>query len=163
MYLSSTRTHVRNVTILHWEKNAIESIAFLSKSMYITDSNQYDIGLVTYLLVLVLYFYKFIVYMLLGRNAFDSIVFFLLSVQSTLWCYCITLRARASPSLSHFPLLTVTLRATRRSTIKCYFTAAPQANKERLFCLFQMKYRMYHSSKVARTVNSASSKMSTLC
>ena len=37
---------------LHWEKNAIESIAFLSKSMYITDSNKYAIELVTYLLVL---------------------------------------------------------------------------------------------------------------
>ena len=33
---------------LHWEKNAIKSIAFLSKSMYITDSNQYAIELVTY-------------------------------------------------------------------------------------------------------------------
>ena len=61
---------------LHWEKNAIESIAFLSKSMYITDSNQYAIELVTYLLVLVVYFYEFIVYMLLERNAFDSIAFF---------------------------------------------------------------------------------------
>ena len=60
----------------HWEKNAIESIAFLSKSMYITDSNQYAIELVTYLLVLVVYFYEFIVYMLLERNAFDSIAFF---------------------------------------------------------------------------------------
>ena len=34
--------------ILHWEKNAIESKAFLSKSMYIMDSNQYAIELVTY-------------------------------------------------------------------------------------------------------------------
>ena len=59
-----------------WEKNAIESKAFLSKSMYIMDSNQYDIELVTYLLVLVVYFYELIVYMLLERNAFDSIVFF---------------------------------------------------------------------------------------
>ena len=42
-------------------KNAIESIVFLSKSMYITDSNQYAIELVTYLLVVVVYFYKFIV------------------------------------------------------------------------------------------------------
>ena len=50
---------------LHWEKNAIEPIAFLSKSMYITDSNQYAIELVTYLLVLVVYFYELIVYMLL--------------------------------------------------------------------------------------------------
>ena len=61
---------------LHWEKNAIESIAFLSKSMYITDLNQYAIELVTHLLVLVLYFYEFIVYMLLERNAFNSIAFF---------------------------------------------------------------------------------------
>ena len=57
-------------------KNAIESIAFLSKSMYITDSNQYAIELVTYLLVLEVYFYELIVYMLLERNAFDSIAFF---------------------------------------------------------------------------------------
>ena len=28
---------------VHWEKNAIESKAFLSKSMYIMDSNQYAI------------------------------------------------------------------------------------------------------------------------
>ena len=56
-------------------KNAIESIAFLSKSMYITDSNQYAIGLVTYLLVPVVYFYKIKVYMLWERNAFDSIAF----------------------------------------------------------------------------------------
>ena len=35
--------------------------------MYITDSNQYAIELVTYLLVLVVYFYEFIVYMLLER------------------------------------------------------------------------------------------------
>ena len=39
-------------------------------------SNQYAIELVTYLLVLVVYFYEFIVYMLLERNAFDSIAFF---------------------------------------------------------------------------------------
>ena len=44
--------------------------------MYITDSNQYSIELVTYLLVLEVYFYEFIVYMLLERNAFDSIAFF---------------------------------------------------------------------------------------
>ena len=44
--------------------------------MYITDSNQYAIELVTYSLVLVEYFYEFIVYMLLERNAFDSIAFF---------------------------------------------------------------------------------------
>ena len=62
---------------LHWEKNAIESIAFLSKSMYIMDSNQYAIELVTYLLVLVAYFYELIVNMLLERNAFNSIAFFL--------------------------------------------------------------------------------------
>ena len=61
---------------LHWEKNAIESKAFLSKSMYIMNSNQYAIELVTYLLVLVVYFYELIVYMLLQRNSFDSIAFF---------------------------------------------------------------------------------------
>ena len=44
--------------------------------MYITDSNQYAIELVTYLLVLVVYFYDIIVYTLLERNAFDSIAFF---------------------------------------------------------------------------------------
>ena len=44
--------------------------------MYITDSNQYTIELVTYLLVLVVYFYEFIVYMLLEKNAFDSIAYF---------------------------------------------------------------------------------------
>ena len=40
------------------------------------DSNQYAIELVTYLLVLVVYFYELIVYMLLKRYAFDSIAFF---------------------------------------------------------------------------------------
>ena len=40
------------------------------------DSNQYAIELVTYLLVFIVYFYEFIVYMLLERNAFDSIAFF---------------------------------------------------------------------------------------
>ena len=44
--------------------------------MYITDSNQYAIELVAYLLVLVVYFYEFIVDMLLERNAFDSIALF---------------------------------------------------------------------------------------
>ena len=39
-------------------------------------SYQYAIELATYLLVLVVYFYELIVYMLLERNAFDSIVFF---------------------------------------------------------------------------------------
>ena len=36
------------------------------------DSNQYAIELVTYILVLVVYFYELIVYILLERNAFDS-------------------------------------------------------------------------------------------
>ena len=45
--------------------------------MSIMDSNQYPIESVTYLLVLVVYFYELIVYMLLERNAFDSTVFFL--------------------------------------------------------------------------------------
>ena len=40
------------------------------------DSNQYAIELVTYLLVLVVYFYELIAYMLLERNAIDSIAFF---------------------------------------------------------------------------------------
>ena len=40
------------------------------------DSNQYAIELVTYLLVLVVYFYELIVYMLLERNAFHSIAYF---------------------------------------------------------------------------------------
>ena len=44
--------------------------------MYIMDSNQYAIELVTYLLVLVIYFYELIVYMLLGRNAIDSVALF---------------------------------------------------------------------------------------
>ena len=41
------------------------------------DSNQYAIELVTYLLVLVVYFYELIVYVILERNVFDSIAFFL--------------------------------------------------------------------------------------
>ena len=44
--------------------------------MYIMDSNQYAIELVTYLLFLVVYFYELIVYMRLERNAFDSLAFF---------------------------------------------------------------------------------------
>ena len=44
--------------------------------MYITDSNQYAVELVIYLLVLAVYFYEFIVDMRLERNAFDSIAFF---------------------------------------------------------------------------------------
>ena len=40
------------------------------------DSNQYAIELVTYLLVLVVYFYELIVHMLLERNAIDSIAIF---------------------------------------------------------------------------------------
>ena len=40
------------------------------------DSNPYTVELVIYLLVLVVYFYELIVYMLLERNAFDSIAFF---------------------------------------------------------------------------------------
>ena len=43
-----------------------------------------------------------------------------------------------SLSLS-LPLPTVTLRAARRGIIKYYFTAAPWADEERLFCLFQIK------------------------
>ena len=48
----------RNFLYPHWENNAIETIAFPSRSMYIIDSNQYAIELVTYLLVLVVYFYE---------------------------------------------------------------------------------------------------------
>ena len=44
--------------------------------MYIANSNQYAIELVTYLLVLLVYFYEFIVYMVLEKNASDSIAFF---------------------------------------------------------------------------------------
>ena len=44
--------------------------------MYIMNSNKYAIELVTYLLIIVVYFYELIVYMLLERNAFDSIAFF---------------------------------------------------------------------------------------
>ena len=39
-------------------------------------SNQYAIELVTYLLVLLVYFHELIVCMLLERNAFDSIAIF---------------------------------------------------------------------------------------
>ena len=46
------------------------------KSMYIMDLNQNAIELVTYLLVLVVYFYELIVCMLLERNTFDSIALF---------------------------------------------------------------------------------------
>ena len=67
---------VNCIKLYYWEKNAIESKAFLSKSMYIMDSNHYAIELVIYLLVLVVYFYELIVYMLLERNAFDSIAYF---------------------------------------------------------------------------------------
>ena len=40
------------------------------------DSNQYATEVVTYLLVLVVYFYEFIVHKFLERNDFDSIAFF---------------------------------------------------------------------------------------
>ena len=62
--------------------------------MYITDSNQYAIELVTYLMVLVVYFYEFIVYMLLERNAFDSIAFF---------SQYIFMNIQDITDLSHFP------------------------------------------------------------
>ena len=75
MYIIDSKKYA-NKTDTYTEKNAIESKAFLSKSMYIMDSNQYAIKLVTYLLVLVVYFYELIVYMLLERNAIDSIPFF---------------------------------------------------------------------------------------
>ena len=39
------------------------------------DSNQYAIELVTYLLVLVEYFYELIVYMLLTELLYDSIIY----------------------------------------------------------------------------------------
>ena len=65
-----------NDYLKNWGKNAIESKAFLSKSMYIVDLNQYAIELVSYLLVLAVYFYELMVCMLFERNAFDSISFF---------------------------------------------------------------------------------------
>ena len=34
-----------NLSTIHWEKNAIESIAFLHKSMYIIDLAEYAIGI----------------------------------------------------------------------------------------------------------------------
>ena len=40
------------------------------------DLNQYAIELVTYLLVLVVYFYELILYMLLEKNAIESKAFF---------------------------------------------------------------------------------------
>ena len=49
--------------LLHWEKNAIESIVFVPKAC-IVDSNQCAIELITYLFVLVVYFYELIVHML---------------------------------------------------------------------------------------------------
>ena len=62
---------------LQWGKNAFESKAFLCKIMYIMYSNEYAIELVTCLLVLIVYFYELIVYILLEKNALDSIAFFL--------------------------------------------------------------------------------------
>ena len=40
------------------------------------DSNQYAIELVTYLMVLVVYFYELRVWMFSEKNSFDSIAFF---------------------------------------------------------------------------------------
>ena len=51
------------------------------------DSNQYAIELVTYLLVLVVYFYGLIVYMILERNAIDSIAFFSQCAKASLHRY----------------------------------------------------------------------------
>ena len=53
--------------------------------MYIIDSNQYAIELVTYLWVLVVYFYELIELMLSERNASDSIAFFSQCEHSTLF------------------------------------------------------------------------------
>ena len=75
-FFLSILTKFKKIMRFYTKKNAIESKAFLSKSVYIMDSNQYAIELITYLLVLVVYFYELIVYMLLKRNAFDSIAFF---------------------------------------------------------------------------------------
>ena len=36
--------------------------------------------------------------------------------------------------------------AARRGTIKCNFTAAPQAGKERFFCPFQIKLNFFKST-----------------
>ena len=76
MHLYETDERNSETLFIHGEKNAIKSRAFLSKSMCIRDSNKYAIELVTYLLLLVVNFYEFIVYMLFERNAFDSIAFF---------------------------------------------------------------------------------------
>ena len=53
--------------------------------MYIMDSNQYVIELVTYLVVPVVYFYEFIVHFLLERNAFDSMAFFSQWIFLKIW------------------------------------------------------------------------------
>ena len=66
---------------VHWEKNAIESKAFLSKSMCIMDSNQYAIELVTFIGFCSIFLW--INNMLLEKNAFDSIAFFSQCAKST--------------------------------------------------------------------------------
>ena len=79
--------------------------------------------------------------MALDCTAYARVWVNVIILQSTLWCYRITSRPSISLSLflSHFPFLTVILSSTRGSTIRRNFTAAPRADKERLFCLFQMK------------------------
>ena len=53
---------------IHWEKNAIESKAFLSIRMY-TRTNKYVTNSISY-------WFESVIYMLLERNAIDSIAFF---------------------------------------------------------------------------------------
>ena len=65
------------------------------------DSNQYAMVLVTYLLVLAVYFYELIAYMLLKRNAFDSIAIF---------SQCIYQNCSGLSSLSKFSYFKVNLK-----------------------------------------------------
>ena len=55
---------------------ALTSRIFSPKKRFLKNCGLHAMELVTYLLVLVVYFYELIVYMLLERNAFDSIAFF---------------------------------------------------------------------------------------
>ena len=72
---------------------------------------------------------------------------------------------RAHLFLFHYLFLTVTLRAAYRSTIKCYFIAALRADKDRLFCLFQI-HVIICSTKCYKTyeiLKSTISKFSNAC
>ena len=61
---------------LHWEKNAIESKTFLSKSMYTINSLKYTTRINKYVTNSIAYWFESMIYMLLERNAFDSIALF---------------------------------------------------------------------------------------